>query len=158
MLLHCSHCFETPPAAPIISENLFFSPGSLSSTLTCISTASPATTVTFVRNSDTTLTLRDGEEATDANGVTYQLTQTVTNRQQSTYSSILTINQSLAGILGSNFTCSVANVLGTSAVSEQLQIMGKYTAKGKDNMKYSNWWIRSRGHRDSYTLVLYLSI
>ena len=65
--------------------------------------------------------LRDGESM-EFGGVTYQLTQTVTNRAGSTYENVLTINQSLADILGSNFTCSVENTIGTAESSQPLTI------------------------------------
>ena len=61
--------------------------------------------------------LRDGESM-EFGGVTYQVTQTVTNRAQSTYENVLTINQPLADIAGSTFTCSVENTIGTSPASQ----------------------------------------
>ena len=64
----------------------------------------------------------------ESGGVTYQLTQTVTNRPQSTYQNVLTINQPFADIGGSTFTCSVENTVGTSPQSESLQIMGEFAA------------------------------
>ena len=67
--------------------------------------------------------LRDGESM-DFGGVTYQLTQTVTDRAQSTYQNVLTINQPLADIVG-NFTCSVENTVEMSLASDSLQIMGE---------------------------------
>ena len=103
-----------------------FTPGSSSSTLNCTSTGSPATTVTFTRNTEPSFTLRDGEEETDANGVTYRLAQTVRNRQESTYDNVLTINQPLDDIFNSMFTCSVANTIGSSPESQPLTIMGKF--------------------------------
>ena len=57
-------------------------------------------------------------------GVTYQLTQTVTDRAQSTYQNVLTINQPLADIEGSTFTCSAENQIGTAPASQPLTIMG----------------------------------
>ena len=53
-------------------------------------------------------------------GVTYQLTQIVTNRVQSTYQNVLTINQPLADIVDSTFTCSVENTIGSSLDSQPL--------------------------------------
>ena len=61
----------------------------------------------------------------DFGGVTYQLVQTVTNRAESTYQNVLTINQPLASIVGSSFTCSVQNTVGTSPTSAALEIMGE---------------------------------
>ena len=68
-------------------------------------------------------------------GVTYQLTQTVTNRTESTYENVLTINQPLADAVGSTFTCQVENVLGPSETSQPV-ITGKAHVLGK----YIYWW------------------
>ena len=104
------------PAVPTINNPLVLTPGS-PPTLTCTSTGSPPTTVTFTRDNNTSFTLRDGEEVT-ANGVTYQLTQTLTDRRQSTYRNALSIDQPLVGIMGSTFNCSVTNTIGASFPSQ----------------------------------------
>ena len=78
-----------------------------------------------MRGGTTVGPLRDGESM-GFGGVTYQLAQTVTNRAQSTYQNVLTINQPSANILGSTFTCSVGNTVGMSPASESLQIMGEF--------------------------------
>ena len=70
--------------------------------------------------------LRDGESMTFS-GVTYQVTQMVINRVQSTYENVLTINQSLADIAGSSFSCSVKNGIGISPASQPFTIMGEYS-------------------------------
>ena len=106
-------------AIPSITNPLVFTLGSSSSTLTCTSTGSVATNITFIRDGTTVGTLRDGESM-EFGGVTYQMTQTVTNRAQSTYQNVLTIKQPLAGIIGSSFTCRVENTLGTSFASHPL--------------------------------------
>ena len=112
----------------ILAQNTFFltarpriveitsEPSASSSTLTCISTGSPATTVTWMRNG----------QPLAIDGDTYQLSQTVTNRASSTYENVLTINLPLASILdGDNsFTCTVTNELG-SVTSDSLQLEGK---------------------------------
>ena len=108
-----------PPAIPSITNPLVFTLGYLSSTLTCISTGSVATNITFIRDGTTVGPLRDGESM-EFGGVTYQMAQTVTNRAQSTYQNVLTIDQPLADIIGSSFTCSVENTLGTSFASQSL--------------------------------------
>ena len=115
------HCLSLFAANPSIINPLVFTWGSSSSTVTCISTGSVATTVTIMRDSITVGPLRDGESM-EFGGVTYQLTQTVTNRAQSTYENVLTINQPLANIVGSTYTCSVENRFGTSPVSQPLII------------------------------------
>ena len=99
-----------PPAGPTVSDPLLFTSGS-PSTITCISTDSPATTVTFMRGSTTVGPLRDGESVV-VGGVTYQLAQRVTNRRESTYENVLTINDALANLVDDTFTCTVANILG----------------------------------------------
>ena len=60
-------------------------------------------------------------------GVTYQLTQTVTDRAQSTYQNVLTINQPLAEIIGSAFSCSVENTIGTSPTSQPFIITSEHS-------------------------------
>ena len=67
--------------------------------------------------------LRDGE-STNIDGVTYQLAQTLTNRQQSTYENMLTIIEERSSLAGSPFTCIVQNILGM-ATSQLLMIPGK---------------------------------
>ena len=79
-----------------------------------------------MRDGTTVGPLRDGESM-DFGGVTYQLTQTVTNRAESTYQNVLTVNQSLASIVGSSFTCSVENAIGTSPTSDSLRTMSEIT-------------------------------
>ena len=73
--------------------------------------------------------VRDGDSAT-VNGVTYQLSQTLTNRAQSTYDNVLTMAEALSSLAGSTFTCQVANALGMSAISNSLQIPGKTCGLG----------------------------
>ena len=125
LLQNTVYCLSLPVAMPTITNPLVFTQGSSSSTLTCTSTTSVATTVTFMRDSTTTVgPLRDGESM-DVGGVTYELAQTVTNRAQSTYQNVLTINQPMASIVGSSFTCSVENTVGMSPSSDPLQIMGE---------------------------------
>ena len=123
-----------PAADPNISNPLMFALGSSSSTLTCTSTASVATTVTFIRDGTTVGPLRDGESM-DFGAVTYQLAQTVTNRSQSSYQNVLAINQPLADIVGSTFTCSVENRIGTSPVSQPFTIMGELPLYFKFNYR-----------------------
>ena len=57
-----------------------------SRTLTCVSTGSPATTVSW---------MRDGLSIDDSTG--YTLTQTVTDRASSTYSNVLTVSEGAPG-------------------------------------------------------------
>ena len=68
--------------------------------------------------------VRDGDSVT-VNGVTYQLSQTLTDRAQSTFDNVLTITEPLSSFADSTFTCQVANALGMSAISDSFQILGK---------------------------------
>ena len=72
-------------------------------TLTCTSTGSPATIVTWRRNGQL-LTI---------DGNTFEMTQTVTNRTASTYENVLVIDQPRASFAGSIISCTVENSLGT---------------------------------------------
>ena len=111
-----------PPAGPTVNDPLLFTPGS-PSTVTCISTDSPATTVTFMRGSTTVGPLRDGESVV-VDGVTYELAQRVINRRESTYENILTVNDALANLVDDTFTCTVANTLGMDT-SQPITIRGE---------------------------------
>ncbi len=82
-------------AHPSITS-LTFDPDSF--TLTCTSTGSPATTVTWKK--DGALLVIDG--------TTYSMKQTVTGRSTSTYTNVLT-----TGGVGT-YTCEVSNALGPS--------------------------------------------
>ena len=111
-----------PPAGPTINDPLLFTPGP-PSTITCTSTGSVATTVTFMRGSTTVGPLRDGESVS-VGGVTYELAQRVINRRESTYENILTINDTLANLVDDTFTCTVASTLGM-ATSPSITISGE---------------------------------
>ena len=73
-------------------------------TLTCESTGSPATTVSWMKD-DLPLTT-DGSTG-------YTLTQTVTDRPSSTYSNILTVSETASGDVTGTYTCTVTNDLGS---------------------------------------------
>ena len=111
-----------PPAGPTINDPLLFTPGS-PPTVTCISTDSPATNVTFMRGSTTVGPLRDGESVV-VGGVTYQFAQRVTNRRESTYVNILTVNDNLVELVDDTFTCTVVNTLGMDT-SQPITIRGR---------------------------------
>ena len=114
-----------PAAAPTITNPLEFTQGSPSSTLTCTSTTSIATTVTFMRDGNALNGIVTDGDSVTVNGVAYQLSQTLTNRAQSTYDNVLTITEALSSLVGSTFTCQVVNALGMSAISSSFQIPGK---------------------------------
>ena len=73
-------------------------------TLTCTSTTSPATTVTWMKDGDTL----------DIDGVKYKTYQTVTNRRTSTYENTLVVDDDRENITG-NYTCRVTNTFGSSS-------------------------------------------
>ena len=110
------------PAGPTVNDPLLFTSGS-PSTATCISTGSPATTVTFMRGSTTVGPLRDGQSVF-VGGVTYELAQRVINRRESTYENVLTINDDLANLVDDTFTCTVVNALGMDT-SQPITISGE---------------------------------
>ena len=58
--------------------------------------------------------MKDGQPLT-VDGSTYQLTQTVTNRAESTYENVLTIHDELADIIDHTYTCRVGNILGSAS-------------------------------------------
>ena len=74
--------------------------------------------------------LYDGESV-EIDGVTHNLTQTVTDRGASTFDNVLTINQPVADIVGSSFSCTGTNSIGSSTPSDTLEIMGgKFVING----------------------------
>ena len=73
--------------------------------LTCTSTDSLATTVTWTKDGDT-LTV---------DGITYSMTQTVTDRRTSTYENVLNISSDATSIVG-DYTCTVSNALGSDSM------------------------------------------
>ena len=73
-------------------------------TLTCVSTGSPATTVSWMKN---------GLSIDDSTGYTH--TQTVTDRANSTYSNVLTVSEgATGGGVAGTYACTVSNELGNS--------------------------------------------
>ena len=83
-----------------------------SSNITCSSTGSPASVVIWTVKNGLVLTMRDGNSTT-VEGINYQLTQTINNRSESSYTNVLTINTtSVENIFG--YQCGVMNALGNS--------------------------------------------
>ena len=76
-------------------------------TLTCTSTGSPPTTVTWTKDGVTL----------PANEMIYSFTQTLVDRVASTYNNTLTIDASFLDVIG-NYSCRVSNSIGTSSVKE----------------------------------------
>ena len=99
------------PSAPPTVSSLTYDPDTR--TLTCISTDSPATNVTWTKDGDT-LTV---------NGTTYSMTQTVTDRSASTYENVLTLPAT--GDISGTYSCQVGNALGDSN-TETFEVTGEY--------------------------------
>ena len=97
--------YVAPSPDPPRITHLGFTYGHMSSTLACISTGSPATTVTW---------MRDGQPLT-IDGRTYFLTHTVNYGRSSTYENVLTINAAVSSIYRHAYTCTVVNALGTAS-------------------------------------------
>ena len=76
-----------------------------SRTLTCVSTGSPATTVSWMKNGDFLFV----DDSTD-----YTLTQSITDRASSTYSNVLRVSEGAPGGVAGTYTCTVYNLLGNS--------------------------------------------
>ena len=91
--------FFIPSAPPTVSSLTY---DSASRTLTCTSTDSPATNVTWTKDGDT-LTV---------DWTTYSMTQTVTDRSASTYENVLTLPAT--GDISGTYVCQVENALGDS--------------------------------------------
>ena len=83
-------------------------------TVTCESTGSPATTVSW---------MKDGLLLTTDGSTGYTLTQTVTDRPSSTYSNVLTVSETATGGVAGTYTCNVTNDLGSD--------VGEVVAVGK---------------------------
>ena len=69
--------------------------------MTCVSTGSPATTVSWMKDGQLLIT----DDSTD-----YTLTQIVTDRVSSTYSNVLTASEGVS--VAGTYNCTVTNDLG----------------------------------------------
>ena len=123
----CSYTIllELLPAAPHVMAMQHNISSSLS-TLTCTSTGSPPTNVTWMKDGETLIT----------NGTTYSLTQTLVDRVNSTYKNTLTIEANVEYVVG-EYSCKVANSIGTSNLQET-EIKGK-KPQNKTNLRRLKW-------------------
>ena len=101
--------------------SVIFKSESSSSTLTCNSTGSPPTTVTWIVKDGQRITMRDGDSET-RNGINYHLKQTVTDRKHSTYSNVLSISST--SVLVGNIVCTVSNVWTSD--TKRIDVRGKF--------------------------------
>ena len=83
-------------------------------TLNCISSLSPATSVTWIK---------DGEVIAESN--THRMSQVLANGATSTYYNLLEINSGPYGITG-EYTCVVSNILGSD--TRNVSIEGEYSS------------------------------
>ena len=74
--------------------------------MTCVSTGSPATTVSW---------MKDGLPLITDGSTDYTLTQTVTDRVSSTYSNVLTVSEGAPGGVAGTYNCTVTNDLGSAS-------------------------------------------
>ena len=84
--------------------------------LICITTGSPPTNVSWMKDKLTQT----------ISGDAYQMTQAVINRSASTYEIVLTINQPLDGLLGASFTIGITNILGSASATVEITRPGKF--------------------------------
>ena len=93
--------YSSSPVPPTITDLTY---DEENCTLTCVSTGSPATTVSWMKN---------GLSIDDSTGYTH--TQTVTDRANSTYSNVLTVSEgATGGGVAGTYACTVSNELGNS--------------------------------------------
>ena len=83
-------------------------------TVTCVSTGSPATTVSWMK-----------DEMPIDDSTHYTHTQTVTDRASSTYSNVLTVSEGAPGGVAGTYTCNVSNELGSD--SDEVVAVGEFT-------------------------------
>ena len=74
--------------------------------INCISTGSPATRVTW---------MKDGQPLITDGSSPYSFSQTITNRSTSTYANVLSISERVERVAGT-YTCTVTNDLGSDSV------------------------------------------
>ena len=90
--------------APPTIDAIEFEVKSQVTTLACISSVSPATTVKWMRD----------EQPLTIDGTVYEQTQILIDRKESIYRTVLIVNDQQDNILDHTYTCSVNNILGTA--------------------------------------------
>ena len=95
----------------------------------CISTGSPATVVSWMKDG-----VIINESSTD-----YTLTQTITNRAASTYNNIVTVNVGAPGGVAGTYICTVTNDLGTA--TGQVVAIGELMVDVKISASYPTLYI-----------------
>ena len=95
----------------------------------CISTGSPATVVSW---------MKDGV-IIDESSTDYTLTQTITNRATSTYNNIVTVNVGAPGGVAGTYICTVTNDIGSD--TDQLVGVGELMVDVKITASYPTLYI-----------------
>ena len=95
----------------------------------CISTGSPATVVTW---------MKDGV-IIDESSTDYTLTQTITDRATSTYNNIVTVNVGAPGGVAGVYICTVSNDLGSD--TDQLVAVGELMVNIRTSASYPTLYI-----------------
>ena len=103
------HHYHYSPSAPSVTS-FQRARSTTHFTLTCTSTNSPATTVTWMRNGATLL----------IDGVKNQFYQTVRYRRSFTYQNTLVVDDVIDNVTG-NYTCKVNNAFGSYTCSLTIQ-------------------------------------
>ena len=118
--------FTLCPAEPPRITSLTHQAGNR--TLTCVSTDSPATIVTWKK---------DGRPLTTDGSSHYTLSQSITSRTSSTYSNVLTVSESTPGVAGT-YSCNVTNDLGSD--SKKVVAVGEFNARDVNYSNTGNSW------------------
>ena len=102
-------CISSPAPPTITGTSYIFNLTGLE--LTCTSTGSVATTVTWMK--DGSLVVIDG--------TVFILTQTVTDRAASTYNNVLLVNRTNTDVQGT-YVCTVSNEIGSDSADVNVSI------------------------------------
>ena len=106
LLMHRLTNHLLPHTVPPRVTSLYRTSSTTNLTLTCTSTSSPATTVTWMKDDDTL----------DIDGEKYKTYQTVTNRRTSTYqNTLVVVDDDIENITDIYYTCRVTNRFGSSS-------------------------------------------
>ena len=112
----------SPTTVPLTIVDMEYDEDSRS--VRCISTGSPATVVSW---------MKDGV-IIDESSTDYTLTQTITDRATSTYNNILTVNEGATGGVAGTYICNVTNDLGTA--TDQVVAVGELMVDVKISGSY----------------------
>ena len=100
--------------APTLSKMEYAASGDGTYTITCTSTGSPPTLVSWERNGVILSNSASDEK--------YKFSKKVIDRATSTYDNVLTVNGNFADAVG-NYTCNITNSLGSTTVGKTINGM-----------------------------------